>query len=104
MQGLLRERRIAERVAGAVQADDEAVADDLVFAQSLDVRDVLDADGGLGAGGGNEQDERKQDSGHDPSMTLTVPSGWTTALMITPVSVFRIGISAPGAPDCIAAP
>ena len=95
---------LRKRVAGAVQADDEAVADDLVFAHALDVRDVLDADGGLGAGGGEKQDERKQDPGHDPSTTLTVPSGWTTPLMITPVSVFRIGMSAPGAPDCIAAP
>ena len=31
-----------------------------------------------------------------------VPSGWTMPLMMTPVSVFRTGMSVPAAPDCIA--
>ena len=46
LQRLLGERDVVERVAGAVEADDEAVADQLVLAHALDVREVLDARGG----------------------------------------------------------
>src|SRR5690606_18832194 len=42
----LGEGRVAQAVAGALQADDEAVADELVVARALQLRDVLDAGGG----------------------------------------------------------
>ena len=47
-QALLGERRVAQRVAGAVQADDEAVADQHVVADAFDVDEVLDRRKGEG--------------------------------------------------------
>ena len=47
-QGLLGEDRILQAVAGVVEADHQAVADQLVVANALNVRDVLDP--GLRAG------------------------------------------------------
>ena len=41
-QGFAGEERVVELVAGAVEADHEAVADELVVADALDVGDVLD--------------------------------------------------------------
>ena len=43
LQRLPGERDVVERVAGAVEADDQAVADELVLAHALDVGEVLDA-------------------------------------------------------------
>lgn len=43
LQRLLGEGNVVERVAGAVEADDEAVADELVLPHALDVGEVLDA-------------------------------------------------------------
>ncbi len=43
LQRLLGERRIVERVAGAVEADDEAVTDELVLADAFDAGEVFDA-------------------------------------------------------------
>ena len=42
LQRLLGEGDVVERVAGAVEADHEAVADQLVLAHALDVGEVLD--------------------------------------------------------------
>ena len=47
LQRLLGERDVVERVAGAVEADDEAVADQLVLPHALDAREILDARGGV---------------------------------------------------------
>ena len=47
LQRLLGERDVVERVAGAVEADDEAVADQLVLPHALDAGEVLDARGGV---------------------------------------------------------
>ena len=44
---LLGERRVAQAVARALQADDQAVADELVVARALQLGDVLDARGDL---------------------------------------------------------
>ena len=43
LQGLLGERRIVERIAGAVEADDEAIAEQLVLPDTLDTGEVFDA-------------------------------------------------------------
>ena len=43
LQRLLGERDVVERIAGAVEADHEAVADELVLAHALDVGEILDA-------------------------------------------------------------
>ena len=43
VQRLLGEGNIVERVAGAVEADDQAVADQLVLAHAFDVGEILDA-------------------------------------------------------------
>ena len=48
LQRLLGERDIVQRVAGAVEADDQAVADQLVLAHALDIGEVLDARGRAG--------------------------------------------------------
>ena len=45
--GLLGEGRVAQRIARALQADDQAVADELVVAGALQLRQVLDARGHL---------------------------------------------------------
>ena len=41
LQGLLGERRVIERIAGAVEADDQAIADQLVLADALDTGEVF---------------------------------------------------------------
>jgi len=43
LQRLLGEGDVVERIAGAVEADHEAVADQLVLADAFDVGEVLDA-------------------------------------------------------------
>ncbi len=43
-EGLAGEDRTVQLVAGTVKADDEAVADELVFPDALNVSDILDAD------------------------------------------------------------
>jgi hypothetical protein len=45
LQRLLGEGDVVEGVAGAVEADDEAVADELVLPNALDIGEVLDARG-----------------------------------------------------------
>ena len=45
VQRLLGEGDVVERVAGAIEADDEAIADQLVLAHALDIGEVLDARG-----------------------------------------------------------
>ena len=42
LQRLLGEGDVVERIAGAVEADDEAVADQLVLPHALDIGEVLD--------------------------------------------------------------
>jgi hypothetical protein len=59
LQALLGAGCVAQAVSGAVEAYDQAVADQHVVAHALDVGDVLDARGGAGAGrgeGGQTQD------------------------------------------------
>ena len=53
-QALLGERRLVERVAGAVQADHQAVADQEVLAHPLEIGDVLDARFGARARAGRQ--------------------------------------------------
>jgi hypothetical protein len=49
LQGLLGERRVVERVAGAVKADDdEPIADQLVLPNAFDIRQILDPRNGAG--------------------------------------------------------
>ena len=43
LQRLLGERRIVERIAGAVEADDEPIAEQLVLPDTLDTGEVFDA-------------------------------------------------------------
>jgi hypothetical protein len=43
LQGLLGEWRVVERIAGTVEADHKAIADQLVLTNTLDIREVLDA-------------------------------------------------------------
>ena len=43
LQALLGERGVVETVAGAIEADHESIADQLVVADAFDVDDILDA-------------------------------------------------------------
>ena len=68
---MLGENRVLQLVAGAVEADHQAVADQLVVADALNVRDVLDPD--LCAGiAWAEQDRQQQqaDEGEEREWTL----------------------------------
>jgi hypothetical protein len=57
---LLGERDVVERVAGAVEADDQAVADQLVLADPLEIGEVLDARRCAGRQHANQQASRDQ--------------------------------------------
>jgi hypothetical protein len=60
-QALASERRIAQRITGAGQADHQAVADQHVVAHALEVGDVLDARAGLGRGGAHDGEQGGND-------------------------------------------
>ena len=61
LQALLRERRVVELIARAVEADDQAVADQHVVAHALDVGEVLDA---RKRGGGKRRERERQRHGN----------------------------------------
>ena len=54
------EHRVVQLVAGVVQPDHQAVADELVLADAFDVRDVLDAHLGQGRQSGHEGNQQGQ--------------------------------------------
>ena len=59
LDGLLRERRVANGVAGTLKADHEAIADQLAVARAAQDRDILDANRCGGRGGkANHQREK----------------------------------------------
>jgi hypothetical protein len=55
LQGLLGERRIVQRIAGAVEANDQTIADQLVLPDPLDIGEVLDPRGGPRNGRGADE-------------------------------------------------
>ena len=57
-QALFRHRAIAQAIARALQAHDEAVANKLVFAHAFDVGDVLDARGRFSGGGDGRREQQ----------------------------------------------
>jgi hypothetical protein len=58
------ERRVVERVARAVQADDEPVADELVLANAFHGGEILDAAHGPGRIGVDRPREDSEDDKH----------------------------------------
>ena len=73
---LLGERRVAQRVAGALQADHQAVADELVVARAAQRGDVLDAHGradGVARPSAQQQQGDEKRALHPP-LTSTAPS------------------------------
>jgi hypothetical protein len=60
---LLGEGNVVERVAGAVEADHQAVADQLVLPHALDVAEILDARSRAGARGGERGQKHGQQDG-----------------------------------------
>ena len=60
LHGLLGERGVAKRVAGAAQADDQPVADELAVPRAAQHRDVLDPGRGGARGGDEERKKRDQ--------------------------------------------
>jgi hypothetical protein len=63
LQRLFGERDVVEEVAGLVEPDHEAVADELVLAHALDVGEVLDARGRAGRQAGRRQHRGRRDRG-----------------------------------------
>ena len=72
VQRLLGERDIVERVAGAVEADDQAVADQLVLAHALDIGEVLDARRRAGAPPGRRRSDQQARAAMRPSDVLVI--------------------------------
>ena len=74
LQRLLGEGDVVQRVAGAVEADDQAVADELVLAYAFDAREVLDPRGGAGwRGRAQPEDDRERGNpGSQPHGLLPV--------------------------------
>src|SRR5262249_56084731 len=70
LQRLLGERNVVEEIAGLVEPDDEAIADELVLAHAFDVREVLDARGRACRQTGRQQERCRRDRGE---ATLTRP-------------------------------
>jgi hypothetical protein len=87
LQTLCREATPLQLVAGAVQSDDEAVADELVFADAFDGHDVLDARGdGMGRPRndyrhGEQRDDGRQSPPFQPFKTLGGPHRLSSILV-----------------------
>ena len=77
LQGLLGEGRIVDGVAGAVEADHEAVADQLVLAHAFHIGEVLDARGGGERTCAGQQRQRDGGRGgqspHPPALPILRP-------------------------------
>ena len=125
---LLGERRVAHGIAGALQADDEAVADELVRPRAVDVDDVLDADGAarrlriarcIGdrlarpvrdeVGGADRRGDRQRRQQRECQAqlhpdTLTVPSSPTMPDTMTPLSALRTWTVSPALAERSATP
>src|SRR5208282_5939962 len=101
---LFGERNVAQRIAGALQADHQAVADELIVARAAQRGDVLDADRRQALAGQRAKNQRQDQASHHPPLTRTVPSGWTAPDTVTPLSLLRTLMTSPAAPSCIAAP
>ena len=65
LHGLLGEGRIAQGVAGPLQADHEAIADQLAVMRAAQDRNILDPSRGGGASGETDG-ERQNQSPHHP--------------------------------------
>ena len=76
-EALLGEGGLAERVAGAVQADDQAIAHQHVVAHALHIDDILDARAGLGLAGeaGHEQTGHKGTRQNGGKAEILEPEG-----------------------------
>jgi hypothetical protein len=65
LQRLLGEGDVVEGVAGAVEADHEAVADQLVLPHAFDVREILDPRGRVGRRHQRRQRDKRRDGDPD---------------------------------------
>ena len=65
LQRLLGEGDVVEGVAGAVEADDEAVADQLVLPHAFDVREILDPRRRVGRRHQRRQRDKRRDGDPD---------------------------------------
>ena len=73
LQRLLGEGGIAQRIAGVLQADDKAIADELIVADALQRRDVLDAHDRVRTGSSPDTARDEGETQHQPP-TRTDPS------------------------------
>jgi hypothetical protein len=62
LQRLFGEGDVVEGIAGAVQADDETVADQLVLADAFDVSQILDPRGGPRRRNGQRQRKERREA------------------------------------------
>ena len=89
---------VAQRVARALKADHEPIADQLTVARAAQDRDVLNASRG-GGRHGEAQHQRGHQRTHHPPPTLTEPSGWTAPDTVTPLSLLRTLTTSPIEPS-----
>jgi hypothetical protein len=73
LQGLLGERRIVERVAGAVEPDHEAIAKQLVLPHPLDAGEILDARHCCRRRNGTAEDSQRGKRGSERPIHLLLP-------------------------------
>ena len=93
MKGALR-----KRVARALEADDETVADELAVPCAAQDRNVLDARRAAGAAIRDEH-QRDDQNPHHPPPTLDRSSGWTAPDTVTPLSLLRTLTTSPIEPS-----
>jgi hypothetical protein len=74
LQRLLGERNVVERVAGAVEADHQAISDQLVLPHPLDIGEVLDARGGIRPRAGTDRQKGREKRGRNRPRHPLLPS------------------------------
>ena len=87
LQRLLGEGDVVEGVAGAVEADHQAVADQLVLAHAFDIGEILDAGGrgGRGAGQGDAQQQRQHRHAKAWQAVWTIRGTRTLGILCSPL-------------------
>ncbi len=95
---------VAQRVAGALQADHQPVADELRVARAAQRGHVLDTHGRAGCGEGRGPNNQGDEEAPHPPLTRTEPSERTRPETVTPLSSLRTVTVWPTTPSCKAAP
>src|SRR5690606_24940511 len=102
---LLGERRVAQPVTTALQADHQAIADEPVVARALPHPDALEAGYGRRRQSGRDgKHQRKRKTVDHDVPPRTVPSDMTVPRRTAPLSTFRTRMRSPTDPGCSGTP